>query len=329
MKYTIEELGFILYNNRSVNCVKNFIPKDINILRLNKIERILANINSSETRMVEVNLNEFNYDCDDIIINTEDISSLTNIILDNIGKFNNDELNFLNKRGITNTLINRYNLLGLSSISDVNILEKLGATAHPTLNKILSDGIENGGIIIPLFENGVLINCAIRKLQIDFDTLSEKCEKSNTLKYTLACPDVSVWGLDNIEQDEDIYLTEGIFDMMALREMGVKAVSCSSAMWSSLQLYQLIVKKPKRVTIISDNDNIGLNVSRKLRDFFIGYNIETKTIISYIAKDPSEHFFEKNGGISDFTDIEITDDIINSVFDDSFNFIKYLKNRKF
>ncbi len=36
--YTIEELSFILYNNRSVNgVVKNFIPKDINPFKLNDI----------------------------------------------------------------------------------------------------------------------------------------------------------------------------------------------------------------------------------------------------------------------------------------------------
>lgn len=329
MKYTIEELGFILYNNRSVKCVKNFIPKDINYLRLNRIERIIDKMNINETRMVEVNLKEFNYDCDDVIINPEDISSLSNTVLDNIGKFNDNELDFLYKRGITDVLINKYNLLGLSNITNTDILEKLGATVHPSLNKIISDGIENGGILIPLFENEVLVNCAIRKLQIDFDKLSEKYVKSNSLKYTLACPDVPVWGLDDIDKNEDIYITEGIFDMMALREMGVKAVSCSSAMWSSLQLYKIIMKNPKSVTIISDNDSVGMNVARKLKYFFTCYDIESKTIISNIAKDPSEHLFEKNGTLEDFSDIEITDDVINLITDDSFDFIKYLKNREF
>ena len=38
--YTKEELGFILYNNRSVNgSVNNFIPNTINPFKLIKIEK--------------------------------------------------------------------------------------------------------------------------------------------------------------------------------------------------------------------------------------------------------------------------------------------------
>ena len=42
MKYTKEELGFILYNNRSVNgVVSNFIPK-INPIKLIRIEKLFT-----------------------------------------------------------------------------------------------------------------------------------------------------------------------------------------------------------------------------------------------------------------------------------------------
>ena len=64
MKYTIEELGFILYNNRSVNgVVKNFLPTDINPLKIIRIEKILDKVKenfSSDNRMVEVNIKELN-----------------------------------------------------------------------------------------------------------------------------------------------------------------------------------------------------------------------------------------------------------------------------
>jgi len=43
--YTKEDLGFILYNNRSVQgVVNNFLPKDINSFRLIQIESILSDI---------------------------------------------------------------------------------------------------------------------------------------------------------------------------------------------------------------------------------------------------------------------------------------------
>lgn len=42
MRYSMEELGFILYNNRSVNgVVKNFIPNNIDPIKLIKIENVL------------------------------------------------------------------------------------------------------------------------------------------------------------------------------------------------------------------------------------------------------------------------------------------------
>ena len=57
MNWTPEELGFILYNNRSVNgVVKNFIPKGINPFTLTKLERILKNSKSNNVSIKYTNL---------------------------------------------------------------------------------------------------------------------------------------------------------------------------------------------------------------------------------------------------------------------------------
>ena len=333
MKYTIEELGFILYNNRSVKgVVSNFIPTDMSTTKVVRIEKILDNVKSSfsDNRMVEVDINELNSTSEDVIVFPKDLEGLTDIILENIGNFSDDEFEYLINRGIGEQTISQYKLLGLSSIIDLEHLKILGATSHPILKQFLDDGIKNGGIIIPLFENGILINCAIRKLNIGSDKLSEKFEtKTKTLKYSLACPDVPVWGLDNINNGDEIWITEGIFDMIALQKLGKKSVSCSSAMWSGLQLYRILEKTPSSIIIVSDNDNVGLRVSAILRDFFEYCRIETKVVVSRICKDPAEHYFQREKGLDDFIDIEITNEMIESKGDDSFNFINYLKNRKF
>ena len=336
MKYTIEELGFILYNNRSVNgVVKNFLPTDINPLKIIRIEKILDKVKEnfqSDNRMVEVNINELNSTADDVIVTPKDLENLTDLIIENIGHFNQDEFEYLIGRGIGEQTILEYKLLGLSSIIDLEHLKMIGATSHPTLKQFLDDGIENGGIVIPLFDdNNKLVNCAIRKLNIGKDTLSEKFDppRTKTLKYSLACPDVPVWGLDDISEGEEIWITEGIFDMIALRKLGRKSVSCSSAMWSAIQLYRILEKKPSSIVIVSDNDNVGLRVSATLRDFFEDYRINTKVVVSKIGKDPAEHYFQKHKGLEDFIDIEITNDMIELKVDDSFNFINYLKNRSF
>lgn len=335
MKYTIEELGFILYNNRSVNgVVKNFLPTDMNPLKIINIEKILDKIKdkiSNDNRMVEVNINELNSTADDVIVTPNDLEKLTSLILENLGNFSEDEFEYLSNRGIGEQTILEYKLLGLSSIVDLEHLKMIGATSHPVLKQFLNDGIENGGIIIPLFENGKLVNCAIRKLNIGKDNLADKFDppRTKTLKYSLACPDIPVWGLDNISPNEEIWLTEGIFDMMALRKLGKKSTSCSSAMWSSIQLYKILEKKPSNIVIVSDNDNVGFRVSAILRDFFEHYRIDTKVVISRIGKDPAEHYFQKYKGIDEFNEIEITNDMIDLKVDDSFNFINYLKNRDF
>jgi hypothetical protein len=324
MKYTKEELGFILYNNRSVNgVVSNFIPK-INPIKLIRIEKLFSEskkLYSNDSRMVEIHLNEIDVECDDIIVTKNELSSLTNLFIKNKGNLNQDEYDYLIKRGC-GSLIDKYQLFGLSSITNKKHLEIIGATCHPTLKNILIDGIENGGIVIPLYQEGILVNCAIRKIAI------ENSDKKS-LKYSLACPDIPVWGLDDIERGDEIWITEGLFDMMAIQQQGKKCLSCSSAMWSGIQLYKLLSKKPSKINIFSDNDQVGLRTSAILKDFFNKNNIDCVIYISDISKDASEHFLQKDLNWSSVKQIDIDDDLINNNIDDSFDFINHIKNRRY
>lgn len=327
MKYTKEELGFILYNNRSVKgVVNNFLTEDINPFKVINIERKFKKSKSlyvSDSRMVEVNLNEIDVDCDDIIVYKEELESLTDLFIESKGKFSDNEYDYLRRRGCDG-IIDSYDLFGLSCISDTRILETIGATCHPTLKKVLVDGIKNGGIIIPLFENGVLSNCAIRKISIE---QSDKNKKS--LKYSLSCPDISVWGLDDINKGDEIWLTEGIFDMMAVRKNGKKCVSCSSAMWSGIQLLKVLQKKPSKINIFSDNDEVGLRTSAILKDFFTNSFIDCEIYISDYKLDAADHFFQRNSGWDNVNSIDVTKDLIGDNIDDSFDFINHLKNREY
>ena len=320
--YTKEELGFILYNNRSVNgTVNNFIPNTINPFRLIKIEKEIERCKSilnNDNRMVEINIDELEVESDDIIVTKEQLESLTELITNSIGVFNEKEYEYLINRGIGESTILKWKLLGLSNIKDRKYLEIIGATCHPILRRILIDGIENGGIIIPLFENNKLANCAIRKIN-----------SSKSLKYSLACPDVPVWGLNKLNKGDEVWVTEGLFDMMALYRLGKSAVSCSSAMWSGLQLYQLLEKKPSKIKIFSDNDEVGLRTSGILKKFFEINNIDCVIVMSKFAKDPAEHYFQKDRNLSDLIEIDSVEDLLENKLDDSFDFIKHLKNRKY
>jgi hypothetical protein len=320
--YTKEELGFILYNNRSVKgAVNNFIPNDINPFRLIKIEKDFEScksILSNNKKMVEINIDELDVESNDININPNQLEELTSLFKENIGKFDKVELDYLTNRGIKEDIILKWSLLGLSNIKDSKSLEIIGATCHPILRKILIDGIENGGILIPLFKDDKLVNCAVRKIN-----------SSKSLKYSLACPDVPVWGLDKLVKGDEVWITEGLFDMMAIEEMFEKSVSCSSAMWSGLQLYQLLQKKPSKINIFSDNDEVGLRTSGILKIFFEMNNIDCKIFISNFAKDPAEHYFQKGKDLSHLTEIDNVENLIENKSDNSFDFIKHMVNRNY
>lgn len=319
--YTNEELGFILYNNRSVKgVVSNFLPK-FNPMKLMKIENQFSKCKemfNNDSRMVEINIDELDVDADDVIVTPEELASLTDLITENIGLLNTNEFEYLENRGFGEKTILDWDILGLSNITHLRHHEILGSTCHPVLKKIMSDGIENGGILIPLFKDGVLVNCAVRKIN-----------SSKSLKYSLACPDIPVWGLDKFDKGKEIWIAEGIFDTIALFNLGKKSVSCSSGMWSGLQLYQVLEKEPSSIVIFADNDSVGLRTSAILKEFFTMNYIPTRIVISKIAKDPAEHYFQKNQTLDNLMEIDVTLDMIEEHKDNVFNFLRHMKNRKY
>ena len=319
--YNNEELGFILYNNRSVKgVVSNFLPK-FNPMKLMKIESQFSKCKemfNNDNRMVEINIDELDTEVEDIIITPDDLASLTDLIKENIGSLNTNEFEYLENRGFGEKTILDWDILGLSNIKEMRHHEILGSTCHPVLKKIMIDGIENGGILIPLFEDDVLVNCSVRKIN-----------SSKSLKYSLACPDIPVWGLDRFGKGQEIWITEGIFDMMAIFNLGKKSVSCSSGMWSGLQLYKVLEKEPSSIVVFADNDSVGLRTSAILKEFFTMNHIPTRIVISRIAKDPAEHYFQKNQTLDNLLEIDVTLDMIEEHKDDVFNFLRHMKNRKY
>ena len=231
---------------------------------------------------------------------------------------NSNEFDYLENRGFGEKTILDWNILGLSNIKEMRHHEILGSTCHPVLKNIMTDGIENGGILIPLFKDDVLVNCAVRKIN-----------SSKSLKYSLACPDIPVWGLDYFKKGQEIWITEGIFDMMALFNLGKKSASCSSGMWSGLQLYKVLEKEPSSIVVFADNDSVGLRTSAILKEFFTMNHIPTRIVISRIAKDPAEHYFQKNQTLDNLLEIDVTLDMIEEHKDDVFNFLRHMKNRKY
>jgi hypothetical protein len=100
-------------------------------------------------------------------------------------------------------------------------------------------------------------------------------------------------------------------------------------MWSGIQLYQILNKKPSKITIVADNDPVGLRTASILRDLFDYYLINTKVVVSKFAKDAAEHYFQKMRNLDEFIEIDINDDMIPLTTDVSYDFINHLKTRAF
>lgn len=322
MSYTKHELTFILFNNRSVEgVVKNFIcDYQIDGYKLIKLEEKLdwcKRIYEKDQKFVEIDIKELDINSVDIEVRPEDISNVQDQIISAHINLSGLEYNYLKNRGISDDIIKEWKIGGLSNITNLETLEVINATCHPVLKPILEDGLEGGGIIIPLFDNNRIVNVAIRKLS-----------DVGKLKYSLAVPDLPVWGLDDINPGDQIWICEGLFDMMALRKEGVKAASVSSAMWSGPQLYQLLQRQPSQINILADNDQVGKRTAKILQRFFNLSGVKSKTFLCPDSKDAAEHIFEKRKPISSIQEVEITKEMIQEE-DQSFNFLKYLKNRTF
>lgn len=320
MNYNVEEVNHILYHNRSLELIKNFLPDlDTNLVIeqegiLSYCRELFHDINESST---EFDVSEFNFNAIDILFGKDDIIKLSNTFRNTI--VDDIEYKYLINRSL-DKLIDKYNLISLSSITDLNTLNIIGATAHPLLNKILGDGVKGGGVLFPLYEDGQLVNVAIRRL-----------DNSNKMKYSLSIPDIDMWGLYEIEKGSEIWLTEGLIDRIFMIENGFEnVISASTPGLSVIQLIKIIEKNPSNINIWSDKDQTGLKHSAIIQKFFSLNQIPCEVYISEESKDPDDHFNKDKLTKNDIYPIKITrDKILEFPVNINMNFLEYLKLREY
>jgi hypothetical protein len=234
---------------------------------------------------------------------------------------------YLKKKGFSDEIIEKKKLGSMSSIKNLDDLNILGATTHPIMNKMFDGGLIGDGVTIPLFDrNNDLLNTSFRKLS-DY----------NKLKYTHSCPDTFVWGLDDIEPRDTVWLVEGVFDKYALETQlpHSKIIATSSGSISPIQFWKIITKRPGRVNMICDYDQVGLKMGAIAQLVFRTNKVECDTYYLEGSKDACEHIFEKKRSIEDLVYVDIDHELIRKQNTDYYderipmNFFNYLKNRKF
>lgn len=314
--YTIEEINHIIYNNRTYEgVVKNFMPKlefkDLTLLLEIGDQVKFANKIVNQDSFIVINKEKIDLEVPDIELFPEQLQDIKISSKD----FNNVELELLKRKKIPNHIIEQYDISPLSQFKDHKILEILGVTTHPTLVRLLGDGISDG-LIIPLYKDKKLKNTVFRKTN-----------NLTKLKYGITVPSLDFWG-DEIIKGQTIWLCEGLFDMMAIKDNGMKCISASSCSLNDYQYFQIIKNHPKLVNIFVDNDVSGYRSALKSQKIFNLNGIESKIISSKKAKDAAEHFFELGLDWSEVEEIRITREMIDRE-DNQVDFLKYLEERNF
>ena len=314
--YSVEEVNHIIYNNRTFDgVVKNFMPK-LNhnelslLLEIGNQMKFVNKLVNKESSII-IDKQKIDLDLHDIEVTSEQLEKIKISSRD----FNEIELDLLKKKCIPNHIIEEYDISPLSQFKDIETLKIIGVTTHPTLERLLGDGISDG-IIIPLYNEGKLINTVFRKTN-----------SLTRLKYGISVPDLDFWG-DEILEGDEIWLCEGLFDMMAIRDQNKKCISASSCSLNDFQYFRIISKRPRLVNIFTDNDASGYRSALKSKKIFGLNGIESKIYSSKKAKDAAEHFFELKLDWNFIEEIKITNEMINRD-DNILDFLKYLEERNF
>lgn len=133
-------------------------------------------------------------------------------------------------------------------------------------------------IIFPVYENGKIVNWIGRTILQDKSIMPYMFEKDENNPLVLRKE--LLYGLDDSNGDT-IILVEGIFDALRL---GRGAIALLSINFTKTQLVKLKNKKIKNYYLMLDNDNAGINASKKLESYLtFAQNIN---YIEYDSKDP-------------------------------------------
>jgi len=219
------------------------IKKGLDILGLNGSENSISFENKFKTytknasRKVNLNYN------------------LTTIISKAFEKARKTDYNYFFERGIKNLkLITKYKIIG------GNPLYILPRELTPRLNNI--EAYRN---IIPVWENGQVVNCILRR----DDNLSQLNAKILNLKNI----PLKIWNLEyikNSKKHDVIFIVEGIFDALSYEQFNYKAISLNSINMTNTFINEIrkhqieLINKNVRFILSQDNDKYGIESMNKI-----------------------------------------------------------------
>ena len=217
-------------------------------------------------------------------------------------KQGNTARQYLNKRGTTGETIEKFNL-GFSidawdslvsfyrrlSIPK-NVAEKSGLVLQKKSGPGYYDRFRNR-VIFPIFD----INMQIAGFggRVMDDSLPKYLNSPETLVYSKSR---ILYGLhiskNHCRQKEHVYIVEGYFDFLSLYQHGVKNVVASLGTALTKEHVRLLKGYAKKVTLVFDSDEAGINAAKRSIDIFVNEGIELKILVLPQGKDPDSFIME-------------------------------------
>ena len=180
----------------------------------------------------------------------KEIYSFKNAIENPLPRINHEALNYLLDRGLSKKVI-RY---------------KLG---------FILNGYYEWRIFIPFIENGKIVTFTTRDFSGEKKNKYKHAYKGNISHY--------VFNYDLITPEKDLFIFEGVFDALMLEDQ--VGTSSNKSELSKIQIKKIIIKNPKRIVFVPDNDKVGragliknINNFKKYsnRKFFVYDNFKEK-----------------------------------------------------
>lgn len=110
-----------------------------------------------------------------------------------------------------------------------------------------------------------------------------------SIKWRSSVEVYDVYGMSQMKDCQEIYLTSSLKDVMALYEVGIPAIAMQSETPKLTHSLYGYLKNKKKIKVLYDNDAAGILLSTKLKENYPDLNLEIKLLPFKDAKDPSDH----------------------------------------
>jgi hypothetical protein len=208
------------------------------------------------------------------------------------------ESKWLNNRGINN-----YYDISHTDFLDLTQQEMLDLYVIPHDYLIKKFGLRKvEGLVFPDIQNGKFYGICIRNTSDDLEWVAHT-------KFTMSNFGFFVYGIDDIDDNNETYLCEGVFDVLAYRSIGKQAICFASAYPTTYQMAR--INRIKNLVISMDNDFYGWCGA-----YLLSKVMNIKKIVLSKYKDPCETIIDnKCNEFQNVSCYEIEKLIINNIDD--------------